>query len=426
MNRRGTVLLLGATGFIGRRLLEVLLDAGYDVVCGVRDASAVSRGRAVAVDFMHDHDEADWLPRLAGIDYVINAVGILRESRRATFDALHVAAPVALFRASARAGVRKIVQISALGADEAAVSRYHVSKKRADDALSALAVPWVIVQPSLVFGVGGESAALFMRLAALPVIPVPGDGSQQVQPVHIDDLTAAILRLLISDDHDRRRIAAVGPKAVSLRDFLAGLRSALALGRATFLRVPMTFVRIAAAAGDRLEGGLLDRESLGMLVRGNVASAGPFSEVLGRTPRAVDRFIAPVAARALANEARLGWLLPVLRYSVAFVWIATAVVSLGLYPVEDSYALLARTALTGTVATLALYGAALLDLVFGMGILVMRRRRRLWRAQMLVIVGYTVIITFCLPEYWLHPYGPLTKNLPMLAAILMLHELDEA
>src|SRR6476620_9634643 len=100
MNRRGTVLLLGATGFIGSRVRDALLDAGFEVVCGVRDASAVARCRTVAVDFMHDHDEADWLPRLAGIDFVINAVGILRETDRATFDALHVAAPIALFRAS--------------------------------------------------------------------------------------------------------------------------------------------------------------------------------------------------------------------------------------------------------------------------------------------------------------------------------------
>ena len=418
------MLLFGATGFIGRRLLDALLAAGYDVTCGVRVITALPQCRCITVDFARDHDEKDWLPRLSGIDFVVNAVGILRETGGATFEALHVAAPVALFRASAKAGVRKIVQISALGADEHAVSRYHLSKKRADDALAALGVPWVIVQPSLVFGEGGESAALFSRLAALPVIPVPGDGRQQIQPVHIDDLTAGILRLLETSQHDRQRIAAVGPRALAFRDFLAALRAAMGLGNARFLNVPMVFVRLAAAAGDRMSGVLLDRESLGMLLRGNVAPAAQFSAVLSHAPRPVERFIAPPSARALANDARLGWLLPLLRYSVAFVWIATAIVSLGFYPVADSYALLARVGLTGAIASIALYGAALLDLVFGIGILVMRRRLWLWRAQMLLIAGYTVIISFHLPEFWLHPYGPLTKNLPMLAGIVMLHEFD--
>jgi len=59
-------------------------------------------------------------------------------------------------------------------------------EKQADDRLAALSIPWVIVQPSLVFGHGGASAALFNRLAALPVGPVPGDWKQNIQPIHVD------------------------------------------------------------------------------------------------------------------------------------------------------------------------------------------------------------------------------------------------
>jgi uncharacterized protein YbjT (DUF2867 family) len=422
------VLLLGATGFIGRRLMHALQAAGYEVTCGVRDPSRFSDCRAIAVDFARDHSEHDWLPRLSGIDYVINAVGILRESRGASFEALHVAAPLALFRAAERAGVRKVLQISALGADEHALSGYHRSKKRADDALASLALRWVIVQPSLVFGFGGASAALFTRLAALPIVPVPGDGAQAIQPVHVDDLIAAIVRLLDSAGHDGQRIPAVGPHPLMLREFLGILRRGMRLGDARFIGIPMALVRIAAAAGDALPGVLLDRESLGMLIRGNVAPATQITAVLGRAPRPPEQFVEPEWAAAVASEARLVWLLPLLRICVAFVWITTGIVSLGIYPVEESYALLARVGLTGLAASVALYGAAMLDLVFGIGILVMRRRRRrrwLWRAQMALIAGYTAIISFYLPEFWAHPYGPLTKNIPMLAAILLLHEFEE-
>jgi hypothetical protein len=183
-------------------------------------------------------------------------------------------------------------------------------------------------------------------------------------------------------------------------------------------------VRAAAAIGEHVPNVLLDRESLGMLLRGNTAAASDVTALLGRPPRAVESFVEPPFASALANEARLAWLLPLARTAVAFVWIVTGIVSLGVYPVEESYALLGRVGLTGGAATLALYGAALLDLAFGVGTLAMRRRRWLYRAQMVLIVGYMAIITLCLPEYWLHPYGPLTKNLPRLAVILMLHEFE--
>src|ERR671916_3216555 len=94
------VLLLGATGFIGSHLLEALLENGYTVVCGVRGGRKLPHCGTIEVDLSRDHSEADWLPRLKGVDCVINAVGILRETADATFAALHVAGPVALFRAS--------------------------------------------------------------------------------------------------------------------------------------------------------------------------------------------------------------------------------------------------------------------------------------------------------------------------------------
>jgi uncharacterized protein YbjT (DUF2867 family) len=419
------VLLLGATGFIGACLLDRLLCAGYQVTCGVRKPSHSARCRSITVEYTRDRSESAWLPRLAGIDAVINAVGILRETDAVSFAALHVGAPGALFRACVQAGIKKIIQISALGADALAESAYHRSKKEADDELAALPVPSVIVQPSLVFGVSGASTTLFTTLAALPVVPVPGTGAQCVQPVHIDDLAEMIVRLLETSNFDHQRIAAVGPHPLTLQEYLRALRLAMDLGEPRYLHVPMMLVRAAAALGDRLPRTLFNRDALAMLMRGNIASAAAITAVLGRPPRAVEAFIEVSSARAIANNARLAWLLPLLRTTVALVWIVTGIVSLGVYPVAESYALLERVGLEGAAASTALYGAALLDLAFGAGIFLMQHRTWLWRAQMLLIVGYTVIITIYLPEFWLHPYGPVLKNLPLLAAILMLHEFEQ-
>lgn len=89
-------------------------------------------------------------------------------------------------QACATAKVRKVVQMSALGADDTAFSAYHLSKRAADDCLRGLDVDGLVLRPSLVYGPGGQSAALFMRVAAWPLIPVLGDGQQMRQPVRPD------------------------------------------------------------------------------------------------------------------------------------------------------------------------------------------------------------------------------------------------
>jgi hypothetical protein len=316
-----------------------------------------------------------------------------------------------------------VIQVSALGADSHAQSRYHLSKRHADDFLRGLPLRSVIVQPSLVFGPGGTSARLFTMLASLPLIPVPGNGGQQVQPVHVDDVVAAVLASMHEPLHRRAELPLVGPEPLSLRGFLALLREAMGLPAARFLQVPMPLVRAAARIGEKLPGALLDPETLGMLERGNTGSAQEITALLGRAPRSISAFVRDAASTRL--RAPLDWLLPLLRFSIALVWIVTGIVSLGLYPVADSYALLARVHIEGALAPVMLYSAALLDLAFGIATLMMRRRRWLWVAQAAVMIFYTVVISFFLPEFWLHPYGPLLKNLPMLAAILLLFEVEE-
>jgi len=424
------VLLTGASGFIGSRLAAALADGGHEVLCAVRDVRSAERRqpryRYVAADFARDHDAAVWRPRLDGVDLVINAVGILRESREQRFEAIHVRAPQALFAACVAAGVPRVLQLSALGADEQARSRYHLSKRAADTALRALPLSGLIVQPSLVYGPGGSSARLFTGLASLPLIPLPGRGEQRVQPIHVDDLIAALLRLIEQRAAGSRRIALVGPQALSLRALLATLRTALGLGRAHFLPLPLPLVRLGAGLGRLLPASLLDAETLAMLERGNTADASDTARLLGRPPRAVAAFIAPHEMEAARAAALLNWALPLLRLSVALVWIGTAIVSFGLYPASQSYALLARTGLHGALASVALYGAATLDLLLGLATLAPRRPPGLWLAQIALILGYTALITWKLPEYWLHPYGPILKNLPLLAALLLLQAAERA
>lgn len=425
------ILITGGTGFLGSHFVTRLARERHRLTLAVRDpqrARARSNATAfdyAAVDFMRATRSADWLPMLGGIDIVINAVGILRESGGQTFDLLHRQAPAALFAACASAGVKRVIQISALGADEHAQSGYHLSKRAADEVLLGLPVAAAIVQPSLVYGAGGTSARLFGVLASLPLIPLPGRGDQRVQPVHIDDLVELVVRLVDGELPENPRIAAVGPYALTLREFLAALRKALGITRPPhFVPVPDVLTDSAAKVASMLPGALLDVETLAMLRRGNTADPSMMRRLLGREPRGVEDFIPRREAGAARLGVQLQWLLPVLRASIAFVWILTGIVSLGVFPVADSHALLARAGVPETLRPAALYGAALLDLALGVLMLAGRGRAAVLVVQAGLILAYTAIISWKLPEFWLHPYGPVSKNLPMLAAIWLLYELE--
>lgn len=414
------ILLTGVSGFIGHHLARALRAAGHTVIEGRRDAG--EDPDATRVDFTRDLQARDWLPKLAGVDAVINAVGILRERGEQTFDRIHRRAPQALFAACVAAGVRRVVQISALGADQGR-TRYFSSKRAADDYLATLPLDWTIVQPSVVFGPDGASAQLFMMMASMPVTPLPGNGEQAVQPIHVDDFSTAVVNLF-EIDTIRRRIPLVGPEALSLREYLTRLRRALGVHPERFLRVPMTLMRIAARLGELSARSPLDRETLAMLQAGSVAAPDETQELLRRPPRRVDAFIDAPWRGLLFQRARLQWLLPLLRVTIAVVWIWTGIVSLGLFPREASYQLLARTGIPAGLAPALLYSAAVLDLLFGAATLLMQKRRALWIAQIVIILGYTLIVSIKLPEFWLHPYGPLIKNVPMLAAIYLLYALE--
>lgn len=414
------VFLIGSNGFIGRHAARALEEAGHTVLRAARPQ----------IDFARPMEPAEWRTRLRGADVAFNAAGIFRESAGQSFEAIHVRGPLALFEACASLRV-KVIQLSALGADAQAASAFHRTKKQADDFLLALDVPSVVLQPSLVYGPGGASARLFSVLASLPLIPVPGEGAQEIQPVHVDDLCAAVVAIVDREVYPKERLPIVGPAPTTLRAFLGDLRRALGLGAPRYVNVPMIVMQWFARLGGHL-GVMLDEAALGMLARGNIGDPRPICALLGRAPRPPAAFVDPASADAARAAATLGWLLPILRVSIAMVWIIAGVVSLGLYPVEESLALLARTHLTGWLAYVALYGAAALDLLLGAAtllspLLIPRGgpRRALWLAQIALIAGYTAIITAALPELWLHPFGPVAKNLPLLGALLALYHLEE-
>ncbi len=113
------ILLTGSTGFIGSHVLTKLIQLDHQVTACMRNPSQqqarFSQVNFIGIDFMQATSIEDWLPLFSDIDVVINAVGIISETKNQSFAALHTDAPSALFSAAEKAGVKRIIQISALG-----------------------------------------------------------------------------------------------------------------------------------------------------------------------------------------------------------------------------------------------------------------------------------------------------------------------
>ncbi|MCD2512997.1 SDR family oxidoreductase [Comamonas endophytica] len=414
------VLVTGATGAIGSALVRALRAAHCEVVAASR---APADPAGLPVDLAAVPSRQWWAQQLQGVQVVVNAAGIIRESAGQSFDAVHTRGPQELFHGCVAAGVRHVIQISALGADEGAASAFHRSKKAADDLLRGLPVASTIVQPSLVYGPGVASAALFDSLATLPWLMLPRGGASAVQPVRLEDVVQGLVKLVTQPAAGQRTLAFVGPEPLTLREYLGQLRERQGIStRQRIFSLPDGLALWGARLLEWWPRTPMTREAVGMLLRGNAASATGFAQLLGHAPQPPGRGQGPGEARAHRHAAMLALWLPPMRLAVALLWIWTGLVSLGLYPEHASLALLAGVGLTGVLAWWSLYVAAVLDLALGVAVFFTRgqARRWVWLAQLATMLGYTAILSLRAPEWWLHPFGPLSKNLPFALLIGLL------
>lgn len=423
------ILITGASGFIGSHLVQTISAAGHEVLACVRHPEQVQQRwpeiTAIQADFATDHAVTDWAPRLRDVDIVINAVGIIHEGRGQTFDALHTQAPIALFQACESAGVKRVIQISALGADESAFSHYHTSKRAADRYLRERNLDWAILMPSIVYGPGAKSMALFRAIATLPLIPLIDSGEQQIQPIHIDDMTRTIIELVNSPSPLLADIELVGPEPITMKELYRKLRHWLGLGQARFLSVPYRLALHGARWAGLLGRTPINEEAVQMLRNGNTADVEPFVTRIGFKPQSIEKALNDTPAQQADRwYAGLYLLAPALRLSIAFVWLFTGIVSAFVFPVEQSYAMLGRVGIEGIWQPIMLYGAAAIDLLLGIATLLSFRLRLVALIQILIIMLYSVIITMWLPEHWAHPFGSISKNLPLVVATMIMIVLE--
>jgi len=323
--------------------------------------------------------------------------------------------------AAKEAGVKRIIQISALGSREGTTS-YHTTKNRADTYLRALDLSYVILHPSVVYGEDGKSTALFAGLASLPVTPLVGRGEQVLQPIHVDDLAQTVLIALEHPD-TQIELDLVGEHPITYRRLLAGFRRWLGYAPCRSVALPALGTDIL---GRMLDEPTVNSDNIRMLNQGNSAEVAPLRQFLGYMPKGIEELrFTQEASHAQKLYASLYLVRPLLRWVIGLVWIWSGVVSAWLYPQASALALLHEVGITAPWDLPSLYLASVLDITLGVLILIGFRLRLLLHFGLLLIVVYTLLLTFLAPHHWLHPFGPVLKNIPLVITIFILSKLEE-
>lgn len=408
------VLVVGADGFLGRHIAFDLRGAGVQVIAHARRTERLA-GMGFAVlradlTGRAAQDPAFWAAHLAGVEGVVWAAGLLT-GREGAFAAVHEAAPRALLEAlPAGAGA---VLVSAVGIDAGATpfARWRLRTESLFTARGA-----TVLRPGLVVAetsYGGTS--LLRALAAMPWrMPVVGDGAQRFNPIHAADL-AEVVRLCLTSPPGPGPWEVGGPETLTQVDLMRATRGWLGLPLVPVLRLPDRVVRMGGAVGDALSMGPVSKTAVEQFAAGVLADPGPIVERLKVAPRGLSAILAgrPAGTQDLWH-ARIYLLRPMLRLTLSLMWLVSGLLGLLLPPgtflprlPEGPPDLLIALARLGGAADLALAAALAVNLWPG----------TIARAQIALVLAYTLGLTVLAPGLWLDPFGGLLKNLPVLALL---------
>ena len=256
--------VFGGTGFVGRRVVRHLRESGTRV-------RIVSRHHRLGEDegieqiAADAHDERSVEAAVAGADGVVNAISLYVEHGRDTFHSVHVETAAKIAKTARRAGIRRFVHVSGIGADTTSPSPYIRSRGEGEAAVQTAFPGAVIVRPAVMFASDDAFLTTILRLLrSLPAYPIFGDGKTRLQPAYVDDVAAAIAQILLQNQNPYPVYELAGPRIYSYEELLRTIARIAGL-RPVLMRMPFAFWNALAGVAEMLPQPPLTRNQVELM-----------------------------------------------------------------------------------------------------------------------------------------------------------------
>jgi uncharacterized protein YbjT (DUF2867 family) len=263
--------VFGGTGFVGRRVVRHLRESGTRV-------RIVSRHHRLGEDdgieqiAADAHDERSVEAAVAGADGVVNAISLYVEHGRDTFHSVHVETAAKIARTARRAGIRRFVHVSGIGANTTSPSPYIRSRGEGEAAVQTAFPGAVIVRPAVMFAPDDAFLTTILRLLrSLPAYPIFGDGKTRLQPAYVDDVAAAIAQILRQNQNPYPVYELAGPRTYSYEELLRTIARIAGL-RPVLMRMPFAFWNALAGVAEMLPQPPLTRNQVELMKIDTTAS----------------------------------------------------------------------------------------------------------------------------------------------------------
>ena len=298
------VLVTGATGFLGRRVVRKLIERGDQVRCLVHTPGKerIFSHRDVEVQYGSIREPSTLSNAFYDVDTVVHLVGIIRPRRQNSFEEIHREGTANVLTAAKEVGVKHFLYVSAIGSADDKTYPYFYTKWLGEREVIESGIPYTIFRPSILYGEGDEFLNVLAGLVRLcPIVPVIGSGNNRMQPLAADDLAQCIATTIDRENLKDCTLELGGPERLNYNELVSQVAKAMGKRRLKFHLPTWLAYAVAKVAQRLLPRAPITTDQVKMLGVRSVAYSGEVERLFGFTPRGVEGNIGFVNSVGVAD-----------------------------------------------------------------------------------------------------------------------------